>query len=97
MMQTWGGNAVGLSLQWNTGAFAISNGGAGGAAAHQVHHLRSHLALSLSSDAGLGRRSQGLFTWVLYHLTGVQTSKGENPAGPKPYIRQQSLYLVFGI
>jgi len=37
MMQTWGGNAVGLSLQWNTGAFAISNGGAGGAAAHQVH------------------------------------------------------------
>lgn len=63
-MQVFGSNT--LQLFWTT-------------AAHQVHHLRSHLSLSLSSDAGLGRRSQGLFTWVLYHLTGVQTSKGENP------------------
>lgn len=65
-MQVFGSNT--LQLFWTT-------------AAHQVHHLRSHLSLSLSSDAGLGRRSQGLFTWVLYHLTGVQTSKGENLDG----------------
>lgn len=57
----------------------------------------SHLPLSQSSDTGLGRRSQGLFRWVLYHLTGIQTSQGENPARPKPYIRQHSLYLVSGI